>query len=577
MYSERESEKHGTVARFQITKFQYLLFAIATVSILALGFFSITQSNETVKEATVLSDVESPAASIIFTQRETLVYATRLAQWSNGGTTRRTVQIARNILAQRLAVIDTSGRSMGSRARASYWDALEGSDAIVAESPSGVLPEGLHFEVNQKISPIIDSILTQSRELAVAYQRSVDKELTENARREAERDRLSLLFFYIFILSGSLFLFLNFLGNFKNYRLARVSLKKEQDRLNQTLDDLHRAEDTVVELQNLNDAKNAFISTVNHELRTPLTSIIGYIELLHEESKVPNADLTKYLDVLDRNAQILLHVVESILLMSKIDANEGVRSNEKVSINQVIDDSLVVMKPAIEAAGQSISVTSEEELFVEGDEGQLCQVLINLIGNAHKFSPKDSLIEISLDSAVLHYGAEYARITVKDHGIGIPQDDIENLAIRFFRAKNTDSGQFPGTGLGLAIVQQILKLHDGTLSISSKLGEGTTITVLIPLFLTEENRLIRDRAGDVLKRAIESLEESTPQTIEAVTHSIGGVIGFYGFEKIGEEILMYSRSVSDAPPSDESFLSNKNRLLSRLIEAQTEIGGKADE
>ncbi len=576
MSEEPQIEQHRSLERFHVTKFQYLLFSIATLSILALGYSSIVQSNSTVREAKVLSDVESPAASIIFTQRETLVYATRLAQWSNGGTTRRNVQIARNILAQRLSVIDSSGRSMGSRALAPYWRALNASDAIVASAPPGILPEKMHPSINTAISPIIDEILSQARAVVVSYQRSVDEEMIDNAQRNADRDRLNLIFFYIFIVTGALFLLLNARSNFRNYRVARNILDFEQKKLDETIEELRKTQNTVTKLQDLNEAKTTFISTVNHELRTPLTSIIGYIELVREEQeKNPDADISKYLEVLDRNAQILLHVVESILSMSKIDTNKAVKSVDKVSLNQVIDNAIFIMQPAIDKSEQKISMSADEELFVEGDAGQLTQVLINLIGNANKFSPKDSLIEVTLDAVTLKYGREYARISVRDHGIGIPQDDIENLSTRFFRAKNTDAGQYPGTGLGLAIVRQLLELHDGNLTITSTLGKGTTITLLIPLFLTSEAKLIQDRRGDVMLRSIASLAEATPTTAQAVTHTIGGVIGFYGFENEGRQILDYSRSISEEPTVEE-FKEDKERLLQMLKDASEEIGGEID-
>ena len=574
MSSERTLENYRSQVRFQITKFQYLLFTIATISILALGFSSIAQSNSTIEEAQVLSDVETPAASIIFTQRETLVYATRLAQWTNGGTTRRNVQIARNILAQRLAVVDTSGRSMGERAQQQYWDVLKQSDEIVAAASPGILPESQHGSINRKVSPIIDEILKQSRDLVVSYQRSVDKEMVENAQRSADRDRLNLLFFYIFLVSGSLFLLLNARTNFKNYRAARDSLEHEQERLNQTIEELRRTQSTVIELQDLNDAKSAFISTVNHELRTPLTSIIGYIELINELHKAdPAADISKYFDVLDRNAQILLHVVESILTISKIDSKQIVSSKEKVCINEIIDNAIFIMKPAIESSEQKITFMAEEELFVKGDAGQLSQVLINLIGNANKFSPKNSTIEISLNAAVLKHGVEYARISVVDHGIGIPEEDIENLTVRFFRAKNTDSGQYPGTGLGLSIVQQIIDLHGGKLDISSSLGKGTTITLHIPLHLSNEENLIRNRRGYVIARAIATLEDATAGDAEGVTHAIGGTIGFYGFEDEGRQLVDYSRSLAGREISPIDFEIDKARLLSLLIDAKENMSG----
>lgn len=578
MSSAEASYPHSSIARFRVTKFQYLLFSIATISILALGFSAFSQSTTTVKEAKVLSDVETPAASIIFTQRETLVYATRLAQWSNGGTSRRTVQIARNILAQRLAVIDTSGRSMGERARAPYWQALKKSDALVTQAPAGVLPEGLHVEINQKVSPLIDEILAQSRELIVSYQRSVDKEQIEIAKKNADRDRLNLFFFYLFVATGGLFLLLNARSNFKNYRVAQNILERDQERLDKTLAELRQAERTVIELQDLNEAKNSFISTVNHELRTPLTSIIGYIELIRELRETDSkADFVKYFDVLDRNAQILLHVVESILSISRIDSAQGVRTTEKISLNDIIDNAIFIMQPEIDSTKQKIHFNAEEELFVEGDAGQLNQVFINLIGNAHKFSPESSEIVISMGAITLKDGEEFARILVTDHGIGIPEDDIDNLATRFFRAKNTESGQFPGTGLGLAIVRQLIELHHGTLSISSVLGEGTTITLLVPLFLDDDGKIIRQRRGDVLARSLASLEEASSITAEAVTHTIGGVIGFYGFEREGREILNYSRSLNGKTISEEEFAIEQKRLLSLLQAASIRISGEVDE
>ncbi|MSZ48666.1 MAG: hypothetical protein F2602_04390 [Actinobacteria bacterium] len=574
----RAQMRHRSFPRFHVTKIQYFIFAIACCSILALGFFSFTQSNSTIEKAKVLSDVETPAASIIFTQRETLVYATRLAQWSNGGTSRRSVQIARNILAQRLAVIDTSGRSMGERAQAPYWTALNAADKIVASAPPGVLPEATHSEINGEISPIIDEILAQSRALVVSYQRTVDREMVNNAKRVAEQDRRNLFLFFIFIITGTLFLLLNARTNFKNYRIASEKIEEEQMQLDKTLADLKAAEQAVIELQDINETKNAFISTVNHELRTPLTSIIGYIDLVRElREENPSADLSQYLEILDRNAQILLHVVESILSISKIDSNKGHKATEKVEINQIIDNAMFIMAPAIEKSSQKITFKADEELFVEGDPGQLNQVFINLLGNANKFSPRGSLIEVSLNSTTLKGGYEFARIVVQDLGIGIPKEDIENLATRFFRAKNTDSGQYPGTGLGLAIVQEILDLHRGKLTIESTLGEGTKITVLIPLYLSDYEKLIRERSSDVIERAIHALEDASPATAHSVTHTIGGAIGLYGFEEAAQELLKYSKTLDSGGTDLEGFEIEKNRLVTLLKRAAEEMGNKTHE
>lgn len=568
-----------SLIRFQITKVQYLLLAISLSAVAILGYSSITSSSQTLQTANVLSNVESPAASIIFTQRETLVYATRLAQWSHGGTTRREVQIARNLLAQRLAVIDTSGRSMGSRAGADYWQALSNSDAIVASSPSGVLPESLHESVGLSIAPVIDEILATSRDLVVSYQKSIDQEYVDQVKKVADSDRINLISFYIFILFMGAFLFLNVRTNFRVYRHARVILNEDQQRLDQAIKDLLSAQTAVAELQDLNQAKNAFISTVNHELRTPLTSIIGYIDVMREEEIGRlNPDVDHYLEVLDRNAQILLNLVESMLSLSKIDAAQGKLSSEKVSLHKVIDNSIFVMQPVIKKSDITVSFMEDSDHIVQGDAGQLSQVFINLIGNAVKFSPAGSTIDICLDAYMHSSGLEYARIKVRDHGIGIPPEDIKRLFTRFFRAKNAVSEQYPGTGLGLAIAQQAVELHGGNISVTSELNEGTTFTIEIPLYLTPEERMIVDRRSDVLARAVKTISASTMSTLKDTTHEIGGAIGFYGFEEEGKLILNYSRKASiEGVTTQEQLHADKAMLLALLSQAQSRIGAAHNE
>lgn len=578
MTPEKADQQLRAIAKFQVTKFQYLLGTIAFLAILGLGFSSIFSSNTNVAQTKILSNVETPAASIIFTQRETLVYATRLAQWANGGTTRREVQIARNILAQRLAVIDTSGRSMGSRAQANYWKALKASDAIVAAAVPGILPEGMHKSINEAVSPVVDEILNEARRLVVSYQRTVDKEMLTAAEKNAKRDRLNLIYFYIFLFAGGLFLFLNVRTNFKNYRIARVALDIEQKRLDDTIAELRRTQSTVVELQDLNVAKNAFISTVNHELRTPLTSIIGYLEVIKDEKFAEkNPELAGYLDVLNRNAQILLDLVESMLTLSRIDAAEGKLPDAKVSMHEVIDNSIFIMKPAFEKSKITVHFTADDDYFVAGDSGQLNQIFINLLGNAIKFSPEGSEISITLDTSESTSGDQNIRVTLTDQGIGIPAEDIDHLFTRFFRAKNADSGQYPGTGLGLSIVQQVVNRHNGFIHVTSEIGKGTTFIIEIPEYLSSEEKLIQARQGDVLARAIAAIEKSTPENIKAVTHEMGGAIGFYGFEAEGREIVEYSRSLDANPVSLNQFPADKTRILEILFVAANRIKSEHNE
>jgi signal transduction histidine kinase len=577
MDSEKRSQELRSIARFQITKSQWLIASLALISIISLGVSSLIQSNSTVKQSSLLSNVETPAASIIFTQRETLVYATRLAQWSNGGTTRRSVQIARSLLAQRLAVVDTSGRSMGSRAQNSYWDVLKKSDEIVAKAPVGVLPESVHMEFSREISPIIDQILAEARKLVVSYQRFIDAESKQNLKDVARRDQISLILFYLSLFFSGLFLLLNVLTNFKNYRIAGRHLVAEQRRLDKIIKELQIAKSTVIELQNLSDSKNAFIATVNHELRTPLTSIIGYIDIIREEEASRNSShLNQYLNTLDRNAQILLNLVESMLTLSKIDGGRTEIVKEMVWINEVIDNSIFTMKPQAINAGISITFDADDEFYVEGDSGQLLQVFINLIGNAVKFSPKNSAVNIKVRAATNSENLEVVRVTIEDFGIGIPAADIEHLFTRFFRANNAVTDHFQGTGLGLSIVSQVLERHEGSISLSSVEGEGTTFNVDIPRQLTSEDKLIRVRRGEVLDRAIAAIEASTPSTLCAITHEMGGALGFYGYIGPGKELIDYSRTLSESEIlGDEEFEASRRRYL-ELLKSERERGERVE-
>jgi signal transduction histidine kinase len=462
--------------RVKVTKSQYLLATIALTTLILLGISSIFESRLAGNRTQVLSNIETPAASIIFTQRETLVYATRLALWSNGGTSRRNVQIARALLAQRLAVVDSSGRTMGSRANFGYWKALKASDAIVAAAPTGVLPENLHSSINKTLLPVIDQIITEARNLVVSYQRSIDKEMKMLAQETARRDAYNLILLYLFIFFGGLFLLLNARTNFKNFRLIKREIESERK-------ELEKAEHQVAQLKDLDTAKNALISNVNHELRTPLTSIIGYTELLQRDlSETQTSKQRQYLEVLQRNSQILLTLVESLLSLSKFDSGVGKLPNEPVSLKEVLEGSIFSLKPTLESANIQCELLLERDLFVRGDIGQLSQVFINLITNSIKFSSAGKVIRIELNLISKEDGSKWAQVSIDDEGIGIDKDDIQSIFDRFYRGKNIDTDQYQGTGLGLAIVKQVIDHHNGTIEVRSELGVGSTFVIAIPLF-----------------------------------------------------------------------------------------------
>jgi hypothetical protein len=201
---------------------------------------------------------------------------------------------------------------------------------------------------------------------------------------------------------------------------------------------------------------------------------------------------------------------------------------------------------------------------VRGDEGQLSQVLLNIIANAIKFSQEGSPIKIAL-SAVSRNNRPYVSISVTDHGIGIPEEDQNQLFTRFFRGKNAISAQFPGTGLGLSIANILVENHGGGISLSSIVGKGSTFTIALPAFPDEEELLIAARRVGVLERSIARLKGAADKDLKALTHEIGGAIGFYGFESQGQELLEISRAMDSETP--ENFSRSRRSLediLTRL-------------
>jgi two-component system phosphate regulon sensor histidine kinase PhoR len=199
-----------------------------------------------------------------------------------------------------------------------------------------------------------------------------------------------------------------------------------------------------------------------------------------DEAVQEKPEMRLYLEVLERNSQILLALVESMLSLSKFDSEVGRLPEKPVILSETIESAIFILKPATEAAEVSIKQKLEDGIVVKGDSGQLTQLFINLISNAIKFSPRSSSIEITLQPKIFE-GRDFASISIADHGIGIPKSDLPLLFTRFFRASNVNSGSHPGSGLGLAIVKQIVDHHGGAIAVQSELGQGTNFLIEIPI------------------------------------------------------------------------------------------------
>jgi signal transduction histidine kinase len=235
---------------------------------------------------------------------------------------------------------------------------------------------------------------------------------------------------------------------------------------------LSRQNERLVELDKL---KDEFISLVSHELRTPLTSIRGYLELLLDDNHLDD-EQRGFLGIIDRNSKRLLSLVSDLLLLTQIEAGGLEFELCPVDLEAVVQECIEAASPVAEASGIELVASTERLQTVRGHRGRLVQVLDNLISNALKFTPSGGRVEVRLSATD---GA--AVIEVEDTGLGIAEDEQQQLFDRFFRSAKATQNAIPGSGLGLTISKAIVDRHGGRIELESSEGAGTTVRVRLPL------------------------------------------------------------------------------------------------
>jgi signal transduction histidine kinase/HAMP domain-containing protein len=242
---------------------------------------------------------------------------------------------------------------------------------------------------------------------------------------------------------------------------------------------MYEAEEQLVDnLRSLDQAKTNFMATVSHELRTPLTSIAGYVEVLRDgEAGAVSSVQDRILETIDRNATRLRNLIEDVLTLSKIETGSFKTVMRPVRLAEVISSAVTAMSPAAGKGEVGIgSPAVDPELTVNGDEGQLDRVLMNVLSNSVKFTPPGGTVTVTA-----HRDGAMAVVRVADTGMGIPEKDRKELFNRFFRGSNAVRAAVPGTGLGLSIVRTIVANHGGELDVASQEGHGTSVTIRLPL------------------------------------------------------------------------------------------------
>ena len=231
--------------------------------------------------------------------------------------------------------------------------------------------------------------------------------------------------------------------------------------------------DDITDQQRIESIRRDFVANISHELRTP----IGAVALL-AETLVDEVDplVVRRLSIRLRDESFRVsHMIDDLLALSQIEG-DGVTESERIRVAHLVGEAVDRIRPAAEQAGVSIKVADfSEGLALRGDRRQLVSALFNLLENAVKYSDAGSIIEIRAAG-----DDDEVSMVVQDHGIGIPAKDLDRIFERFYRVDQARSRETGGTGLGLSIVRHVARNHGGSITVSSREGEGSTFMLMLP-------------------------------------------------------------------------------------------------
>ncbi|MCX6022699.1 MAG: response regulator [Chloroflexi bacterium] len=226
--------------------------------------------------------------------------------------------------------------------------------------------------------------------------------------------------------------------------------------------------------------KSEFVSLVSHELRTPLTSIKGYVDLLIDgEVGDVTEEQSEFLGIVKNNADRLVSLINDLLDISRIESGKVELRRSTLDLTRLIAAAAGSLRPQMESKNQSLTLDLPRDLpSVWCDSDRVTQIMINLISNAHKYTPAGGAVRIA---AMPTSGGAQVRVEVQDSGIGMSKDELAQLFTKFFRSKSRAAQEVGGTGLGLSITRSLVEMHGGEISVSSAQGQGSTFSFTLPV------------------------------------------------------------------------------------------------
>ncbi len=232
----------------------------------------------------------------------------------------------------------------------------------------------------------------------------------------------------------------------------------------------------ITRTRELEQMRTDFVANVSHELRTPLTSIKGYAETLKEEGFSDSKTAKRFVDIIEIEAERLNVLINDLMELSKIENKSEDINISSHNFIDILDETLKLVSLSAEKKRVDISVDTAENLVIYANRDRIKQLLLNLVDNGIKYNKEGGNLFIKADAQ-----KEMLKISVKDTGEGIAQEDMERLFERFYRVDKSRSKELGGTGLGLSIVKHIAELYGGSVTAYSEKGAGSEFIVKIPI------------------------------------------------------------------------------------------------
>lgn len=226
----------------------------------------------------------------------------------------------------------------------------------------------------------------------------------------------------------------------------------------------------------LDNSRDEFVSNVSHELKTPLTSMKVLADSLNGMENVPPELYQEFMADITQEIDRENNIISSLLSMVRMDRKAAVMNYEKVEIGEMLDHIIKRIRPIADKRDIELIMEKYRPIVADADEMKLSLAFSNLIENAVKYNVDGGWVRISLT-----FDSKYFYVNVEDGGLGIPEDQIDHIFERFYRGDKSHSTEIEGTGLGLAITKSAVALHRGVIKVRSKVGEGTSFMVRIPL------------------------------------------------------------------------------------------------